>query len=89
MFSYLQYLELDCVPDSSHEKATDHKNTLRRGELNGLDRLCSPNALEMCGEVEGWDLASRSRLTVSIELSDLGQSPAVHMRVEILLLKVV
>lgn len=30
MFSYLQYLELDCVPDSSHEKATDHKNTLRR-----------------------------------------------------------
>lgn len=43
----------------------------------------------MCGEVEGWDLASRSRLTVSIELSDLGQSPAVHMRVEILLLKVV
>lgn len=83
----LQYLELDCVPISSHKKAT--QNTLRKGELDGLDRLCSPNALKMCGEVEGRDLASSSGLTVAIERRDLGQGPAVHMRVESLLLRVV
>lgn len=41
----------------------------------------------MCGEVEGRDSASSSRLTVAIERSDLGQGPAVHMRVEGLLLR--
>lgn len=65
------------------------QNTLRKGELDGLDRLCSPNALKMCGEVEGRDLALSSGLTVAIERSDLGQGPAVHMRVESLLLRVV
>lgn len=52
-----------------------------------MDRLCSPDALKMCGEVEGRDSASSSRLTVAIERSDLGQGPAVHMRVEGLLLR--